>query len=96
MEGESAESAESAKQKNDVAEVAEMAENRVLNDNLCHLCHLCQCKFLYKRLKWKRIFYICLKLPKMDQKLLNGELNELSECFYFRTRGIGILRSRPG
>ena len=40
-------------------------------------------------------FLICPKLPKMIQKLLNGELNELSDFFYFRTRGIGILRSRP-
>ena len=29
------------------------------------------------------IFFICPKLPKMNQKLLNGELNELSECFLF-------------
>ncbi len=46
--------------------------------------------------KTEEDFLICPKLPKMDQKLLNGELNELSECFYFRTRGIGILRSCPG
>ena len=27
-------------------------------------------------------FLICPKLPKMNQKLLNGELNELSEFFF--------------
>ena len=26
--------------------------------------------------------FVCPKLPKMDQKILNGELNELSEFFF--------------
>ena len=45
------------------------------------ISHFSQCKFLYKRQNRKRRFLICPKLPKMNQKLQNGELNELSEFF---------------
>ena len=59
-----------------------MAEKWVSKDNLCHLCHFCQCKFLYKRLKWKRRFFLS-KITKNESKIIKRRIERIKLIFLF-------------